>query len=497
MEEERPSPESTLVLILGASQYPKSKKIFSSETFRHSAESFRDYLLDDDGYNLPASNLKYLFNDQRTNSQIDEEVANFLNNRKNELKQENVNVKDILVYYVGHGGFKKVGSDYFLAICNTRDDNEYYTSYMIDMLATTLNKHARFLRKYLILDSCFSAAAFQAFQSTPLAVAKEKIKEHFPDKGTTIFCASGPKDPAKTLPDHFYTMFSGALIETLKKGKEDLPEYLSISILGDLTCDLIREKFPDDAVRPEVHSPYKKDGDIANLPIFPNIARRKGKSHENIAHIEKMIKSINEIQIENKTNIGKISTNIEELTNRVNNIEKDISNTQFSDQNSISDSNRDNNYKYGLTKKQWELIPPLFKSKIQDMNKRRKISYSWATICAFICVLNWLYIILPHDFFLTFKELFTGLFIACVFMTIISLLFMLPRFRKEVYKIDGHNFEGPWLNYDIVIEAERDHGCINLVGLEMSRVIFTFCTIIYTITSASNLFIRMGLAQLY
>jgi hypothetical protein len=42
--------------------------------------------------------------------------------------------------------------------------------------------------------------------------------------------------------------------------------------VGEKTRRLILDKYPDEGVRPEVLSPDQREGDIANLPLFPNVA---------------------------------------------------------------------------------------------------------------------------------------------------------------------------------------------------------------------------------
>jgi len=150
------------------------------------------------------------------------------------------------------------------------------SSYPIKSLALTLREHARHLRRYLILDSCFAAAAYEAFMSPPLEVACQKTLEEFPRRGTALLCASGPRDPARILPTQQSTVFSDALLYVLRQGSPEEPEKLSLAQLGGLIRDQIKERNLTDAVRPEVHSPDQKEGDVATLPLFPNLAIKQG-----------------------------------------------------------------------------------------------------------------------------------------------------------------------------------------------------------------------------
>src|SRR5262249_54405572 len=161
---------------------------------------------------------------------------------------------------------------YFLALRSTSEGREQLTGYPIGMLAKRLRETAAKLRRYLILDCCFSGSAYAAFQSGPLQAAKQKVDEELPaSRGTALLCASGARDPAKAMPGEKMTMFSWALIDVLRNGGQDLPERLSLADVGERARQLIRERFTDKAVRPEVLSPEQKQGDVAAIQLFPNL----------------------------------------------------------------------------------------------------------------------------------------------------------------------------------------------------------------------------------
>jgi CspA family cold shock protein len=69
-------------------------------------------------------------------------------------------------------------------------------------------------------------------------------------------------------------MFSKALLQVLFAGDKRRPEqrYLSLREVADLTEEVITRELEGKAPRPEIHSPDQKEGDIANIPFFPNLA---------------------------------------------------------------------------------------------------------------------------------------------------------------------------------------------------------------------------------
>jgi hypothetical protein len=265
------SPESTLVIVLGASRFPNLPEHMSNPAFRTSAAEFRRYLLDEHGFGLVDENLLDLFDSPAGPFEQDDKIVHFLKRRVKELQASKGPARDLIVYYVGHGGFFLPHDQYFLALACTKAGAEAISGYPIHALAVTLKEHTPQLRHYLILDCCFSAAAYQAFMgSGPMEVARKKTEEELPAKGTALLCAASPRDPAKAPLGQNLTMFSGVLLEVLWKGASDLPERLSLAEVGRCAEELVRKRFIGVAVRPEVHSPDQQKGDVAKIPLFPN-----------------------------------------------------------------------------------------------------------------------------------------------------------------------------------------------------------------------------------
>jgi putative nucleotidyltransferase with HDIG domain len=65
-------------------------------------------------------------------------------------------------------------------------------------------------------------------------------------------------------------MFSGALMEVLRTGEISGEPAFSLTDVGLRVKDILRSRHPEDWIRPEVHSPDMREGNIAHLPLFPN-----------------------------------------------------------------------------------------------------------------------------------------------------------------------------------------------------------------------------------
>lgn len=266
-----PSPATTLVIILGASKFPKAKQFLPNPTFLNSAKAMVRYFRNEKRFNLPESNLLSLFDENLQSSEVDYNIASFLQNAAKELPiRAPSGPTDLLVYYVGHGTFSTSGEEYALVLRATVEHNDYYTGYPISMLARTLKEKARGLRRYLILDSCFAGAALAPLQTTPSVIAKKQILEVLPSEGTALLCAASARAPAKAPLSGTYTMFTEALLHVLEHGAPTDSPKLSLLKVGELCQDRLADQHADEAARPEVHSPNQPQGSVATVPLFPN-----------------------------------------------------------------------------------------------------------------------------------------------------------------------------------------------------------------------------------
>ena len=274
-----PTAPTTLVIMLGASALPNSPGFQASEAFTHAAQGFKHYMLDPQGFGLPATNLLDLFDAQAGASDQLEQLGSFLKERTQALKAANQVVRDVLVYFVGHGGFVISSQDFYLLPRRSDASSLRASGIAIDALAEVLREKARQTRRYLFLDCCFAAAAFRAFQGGPDQAAITKTLDAFavrarsrgfPRKGTVLLCSSDQKTPSLLLPDESCTMFSYALLDVLKNGNLHRPPQLSLRDLKELAEDRLAALPEQNAPRPGLHSPDQSEGDVADVPFFPN-----------------------------------------------------------------------------------------------------------------------------------------------------------------------------------------------------------------------------------
>jgi hypothetical protein len=267
-------PQSTLVVLLGASNWPKWTALNqelsesdqgSAETFAGSAERVKAYFLDGKGFNLPADNLLDLFNLADEPAPQLRQMATFLKERVAALQDTASPATFLVIYYVGHGGF--VDDDFYLVIRNSEKDNKIASSLSPQSLAEIIKENARHLRCVLLIDSCFAGTVADAFTNTPI-------------NGVSLLCSSASDKTSRAINGELCTMFSGALLQVLQNGDRDGPEQYSLRMLGDEVKQAIRGKHDVRGVMPVVLSPVQRDVDIAELPLFPNVGRWRFEDRE-------------------------------------------------------------------------------------------------------------------------------------------------------------------------------------------------------------------------
>ena len=274
-------PQSTLVVLLGASSWPDAPVFQSSKAFANSANGLRDYFVGHLG--LSTENVLDLFDDDKSQDVILRKISEFLEQRIRCLEvKEGGGVSDPIVYFTGHGGFEGINSDYYLAVRQTWKKALGASSIGIKSLSQTIKDSAPFLRHIILLDACFAAAALPAFQSPIQEVVAQKIKAAFdnplkgeglPERGTSLLCSSSSNDPSQIAPNGEYTMFSEALLHALKNGTESASEFMSLNQIHKLVKEYLEAAYQDAAPHPEIHSPDQSEGEVAKVPLFPNPAR--------------------------------------------------------------------------------------------------------------------------------------------------------------------------------------------------------------------------------
>ncbi|WP_157507515.1 hypothetical protein [Ktedonobacter racemifer] len=216
----------------------------------------------------------------------------------------------MLIYFVGHGGFAGTSHDFYLMLHRANASSLRATGLSIDALAEVLREQARQARRYLLLDCCFAAAAFRSFMGGPDQTAIEKTLDAFavqakssgfPGRGTVLLCSSDQKSPSLLLPDESSTMFSHALLDVLKNGDLHRSHPMSLRDLKELSEDRLVALPEKNAPRPGLYSPDQSEGDVADVPLFPNVRaeeeQRRQTEKEKRRQVEEQARGIEEERV--------------------------------------------------------------------------------------------------------------------------------------------------------------------------------------------------------
>lgn len=276
------APQTTLLILLGASQWPRWPDLGDSTAFANSAKRVRRYFLSPQKFHLPPENLLDLFDSNASADAIDEEISHFLTTRMAEMAARNQVVTDLVVYYIGHAGLIEGSSDYYLTIRCARKSHPGASALRIDTLARTIKTSANHLRCLIILDCCYAASAFSAFQRQ--GREEESIPEQawdvfkgpqqasatgtpYPRAGISLLCSSSRTKPS--LYDTESTEFSRVLLHILENSLANGQSNMSLRFVTRLVREFL-DTADSKAPRPEVHSPDQRHGDVADFPFFPN-----------------------------------------------------------------------------------------------------------------------------------------------------------------------------------------------------------------------------------
>jgi hypothetical protein len=244
-----PTPETTAVIITGASAWPQLE-LEARDAYANSAVKLEAYLTVN--FRLPRRNLLLRFDSDLDASDMIAEIGQFIKERRD------AQITDLVFCHIGHGDF--IGDDeFYMPIRSTKKGGglERSTALVGRTLADTFKEHARFLNLFMMLDCCYAAAAADLFGNAV---------------GVTALCSSGSDIASTLLPDGSQTMFSAAVVGALESGRVDGTELLSLAQVRDLAVETIRSRWPDTPILPELHSPVQKKGDLSDLPFFPNPA---------------------------------------------------------------------------------------------------------------------------------------------------------------------------------------------------------------------------------
>ena len=164
MTDNRINPQRTAAILVGTEEYADKNLQSLPAAWDNVVSLFRFF---SQTIGIPQTNISRIFNA--------EDPRNIIQKLGEIQKREDIDT--ILFYYSGHGLMDEDMKEYYLSLTNTRLGEELeYSSVSIKSLSRRLGSTDQ--KIILILDSCFSANAFNSFSSKNfLILASSKADE--------------------------------------------------------------------------------------------------------------------------------------------------------------------------------------------------------------------------------------------------------------------------------------------------------------------------------
>jgi hypothetical protein len=268
-------PRATAAVVLGAHDWTDAG-LGRAPSFLRSARGVVAYLYDPAGLGLDPDLVLDLFDDPAGAGDQLVRLQDTLDVLLRERRDAGRPVADVLIYYVGHGHTNDEGH-LSLLVRRSRRGMEAETGIRAPDLAQVLKRAAPQQRRLVILDCCFSEAAARSFigmggalEQAVAATAARGLRDAQPSRGGLLLCSSPVGDVSIGAPDSEQTLFTGAVLDVLRKGAAEFPPALSFANLRDQAYERMLVSFGANAPRPVLHPVNQSQGDLTQLPAFPN-----------------------------------------------------------------------------------------------------------------------------------------------------------------------------------------------------------------------------------
>ena len=269
-------------------------------------------------------------------------------------------------------------------------------------------------------------------------------------------------------------MFFRALLEVLRRGEPRGRDALSLEEIGDRVKDLIAERYPHEHARPEVHSPDQREGDIADVPIFPNVAVRARRLAEQISDLAKRLdlwtsaKLLERLErLERRdAELTTLNETVAQVGARIDRIE--VLQVELRSEGSprpTAVSYRGATVGWGLTNEAWHSIPSEVRQSLYVWSNARRVGMFWVFFVSLISCFGVMGIFI-HSFPLA------PLYLLIMVLALTSVLDLFGRRFRSVLvgslSSPGGSSE-PWEGLDPVLEM-RSATITPLLGLLPLRI---------------------------
>ncbi|MFH9858938.1 caspase domain-containing protein, partial [Streptomyces sp. NPDC017202] len=195
-----PDPHASRAILIGVGQYAHLPAI---PTVRQNIAALHEVLTGEESWNLPAQHCVTV-HDPRTPEELVDPIYHGVQEATDTL----------LVYYAGHGLRGENRGELRLTRSTSRTGASHTSTDYNEIRETLLNSVA--VRRIVILDCCYAAAALGTMSDPAQALAEEALVE-----GTYLIAAAGETQAAMADDGRGFTVFTGELVNLLRNGVSD------------------------------------------------------------------------------------------------------------------------------------------------------------------------------------------------------------------------------------------------------------------------------------
>lgn len=259
-------------IFLGSSTWPGLPQFEDSQAMELTHERLTAYIKSIPDFDSE-NELLDLFGSDRSVISVDESISKFLKERRGKYKK-------LVVFYIGHGHLSADG-EMRLCLKSTKKSRIDLTTYRIKDLSKSIYENASDVSTLVVLDCCWSAAAYAGFQLQGGAEfdCRPGLKEsilapaEISSPGLALLCASSSSRPAISPPNgsNEPARFGEALETVLLTGMDNEGKGLTARQLQLGSRTHIRDRGDPTVPDPEVHFPRGQGTGIDETSFFPNL----------------------------------------------------------------------------------------------------------------------------------------------------------------------------------------------------------------------------------
>lgn len=210
--------DSTKVLLVGFSEYPKDAKHLSPlPAVKNNINDMENIFLDPEIIGIPRENIAKII-DEGTNADVARRIYEYAKAAEDTF----------ILYYSGHGLIGKASPELYLATSETSEESADFTALPFNKVRQAINESPA-KKKILIIDCCFSGRALKEVMGSKTNLLQSQM-----DIKGTYAMASAPANKLAIAPEGArHTAFTGELIRALGQGIDNQKDTLTLADIFD------------------------------------------------------------------------------------------------------------------------------------------------------------------------------------------------------------------------------------------------------------------------